>query len=190
MSDIQQSDVSPIMKEIREKNPILHDELLRELRTINTNIQSLPPEHQKAAVKTLFDSIADRLTDKDDLRQRFLKTFKMDTGFQSWNVDDEHMDEDIQQVLEADAQNHQLAHRTAITAVNPHEIVISQDGSVRNVDRIFGREMENAGRSTPAKTVRNTGKIEKTGKKGGKRRKTNNKKRSKQKRTWRKYFGL
>ena len=173
MSNIQPDDaVFSIMREIRTKHPVLHDDLLKQLGTINNNIKGLPKEVQKAAVKILFISIADRLTDENNLRRRFLKTFKMDTGFKEWDVDEEKMDEDIERVLIADASTPDLAYHTSITAENPHEIIISQDGSVRNVERTFGREI--AGKSTPSKTVK------KTGKKGGKRGKTNrNKKISK-----------
>jgi hypothetical protein len=180
MSNIQQDDVvSSLMQEIRIENPELHKDLLRQLGRINDNIMRLSPENKKAAVKNLFISISHRLTDTNGLRQRFLETFGMDTDFKEWNVKDERMDEDIEKVLRADASNPELGDRTSITANNQHERIISDDGSVNNGQRTFGRETGNAGKKT-----------EKEGKKGGKRRKTNNKKRSKKKRTWRKYFGL
>ena len=162
MSKLQPTDTQlSIMEEINRDYPELHKDLVEQLAIINDNISRLPPGDKRAAAKkSLFRSIADRLTDENTLRKRFLQAFEMDGEFQEWDVDRENIVDDMRTVLEADAL---LEGDTSITVEDPNEIVIDQHyGTARNVSHTFGRK-------TATKTATKTGKKPgKPGKKGGK----------------------
>lgn len=166
MSNIEPdlNEVLSIMQEIQREQPALHRDLVEQSKTITTNIMSLPPQEQKTARQKLFISIAQRLTDKNDLRQRFLETLKMGNLFTEWNPAVEGIDVNEEELAATDSSNPELAHHTSITVEDPNVRVISDDGSVRYEQRTFGRE-------TPSKTVKKSVKPEKPERKGGKRKK-------------------
>ena len=164
MSKLQPTDTQlSIMNEINRDYPELHKDLVKRLAIINANISRLPPGDKRAAKKNLFRSIADRLTDENNLRKRFLEAFEMDGEFQEWDVDRENIVGDMRPVLEADAL---LEGDTSITVENPNEIVIGQHyGTARNVSHTFGRKTAT---KTATKKVKKPVKPGKPGKKGGK----------------------
>jgi hypothetical protein len=172
MSKLKPTDTQlSIMAEINQHYPELHKDLVKRLAIINDNISRLPPEDKRATKKNLFRSIADRLTDVNNIRKRFLQAFKMEGEFQEWDVDRENIVGDMRPVLEADAL---FEGDTSITVEDPNEIVIGQHyGTARNVSHTFGRE---PAKKTPTKTATKTAtkkvkkpeKLVKPGKKGGK----------------------
>jgi len=168
MSKLQPTDTQlSIMEEINRGYPEVHKDLVKQLPIINDNISRLPPGDKRAAKKSLFRSIADRLTDKNNLRERFLQAFEMDGEFQEWDVDRENIVGDMRPVLEADAL---FEGDTSITVEDPNKIVIGQHyGTARNVSHTFGRKTPTkTATKTATKKVKKPEKPVKPGKKGGK----------------------
>jgi hypothetical protein len=178
IDDSELKEFVKLVMRIRQTHPITYDKLRISLPVIISNLEKIPESEKTTRMRMKNEyllSIAQYFIDDNELFEDFLANFNNDiiTKLKLWSTIDELpleiSEEELNSILEFDAQNPELADHTAITAVNPHTTIVRDDGTISHESRTFGTDMRYGTR------------------KGGKRKINRKKKQSKKKRTFRKY---